>query len=284
MAIDLVGNLKTPKSGAGAPNFTSDRPLFAIPVNYLESTGFPTVDENGVRTTSDFIFKAGYYPIPCYLTSSTKDYSAEVSGDQDAERFKLKVMGNYPGDDTDATEFSVNNLGRGFILVAGNCESSKPAKIIGDICNPLYLKPTFKANKDKTGFEFTWEQSEGSRNLHREYTGTLPTETNQAPTQAPTAVQFLLANVNSVKVAVGSAATVLAVTLVTKTAGQIVTIIGQDTVTANAATLSSSTVFTGDVIILLKDGISWKSLAGSSISFKIFKDAAKTYLVEVSRV
>lgn len=278
-----IGNLTKPKAGAGAPNFTTERPLQAIPVDYLEDNGFPTVDENGVRTTSDFIFKAGMYPIPCYLTSSTKDYSAEVSGDQDAERFKLKVMGNYPGDDTDATEFSVNNLGKPFILVAGKCDGGR-AKIIGDICNPLYLKPTFKANKDKTGFEFTWEQSEGSRSLHREYSGTLPTETSVTPEMGSTAIQFLSTNPSSVRITVGTAATTAAITTVTKAHGQIVTLIGQDTDQTKAATLSSSTVFTGDVIVLLKDGIAWKSLAGSYISFRVFKDSAKTYLMETSRV
>lgn len=279
-----IGNLKTPKAGAGAPNFTTDRPLHVIPVDYLEDNGFPTVDENGVRTTSDFIFKAGMYPIPCYLTSSTKDYSAEVSGDQDAELFKLKVLGNYPGDDTDATEFSVNNLGRPFILVSGNCEAGKPKKIIGDICNPLYMKPAFKANKDKTGFEFTWEQSTGSRSLHREYLGSLPTETSVTPQMASTAIQFLSSNPSSVRITVGTAASTAAITSVTKAHGQIVTLIGQDTDQTKAATLSSSTVFTGDVIVLLKDGIAWKSLAGSAVSFKVFKDSTKTYLLETSRV
>lgn len=278
-----IGNLKTPKAGAGAPNFTTDRPLHAIPVDYLEDNGFPTVDENGVRTTSDFVFKTGMYPIPCYLTSSTKDYSAEVSGDQDAERWKLKVMGNYPGDDTDATEFSVNYLGRPFILVAGKCDGGR-AKIIGDICNPLYLKPAFKANKDKTGFEFTWEQSEGSRYLHREYSGTLPTETTVTPQVASTAIQFLSTNPTSVRITVGTAATTAAITSVTKAHGQIVTLVGQDTDQTKAATLNSSTAFTGDVIVLLKDGIAWKSLSGSAISFRIFKDGSKTYLTETSRV
>lgn len=280
----VIGKLNTPKAGSGAPNFTSDRPLKIIPVKYLESNGFPTVDENGVVMTSDFVFKSGMYPIEGYLTSSSKDYSVETTGDQDAERFKLKVMGNYPGDDTDATEFSVNNLGKPFILIAGKCDGSGRAKVIGDICNPLYLKPAFKANKDKTGFEFTWEQSEGSRYMHREYGGTLPTETSVTPEMGSTEIQFLLANPSSVRITVGTTATAAAIIFVTKTSGQIVTLIGQDTDQTKAATLNSSTAFTGNVIVLLKDGIAWKSLSGSSISFRIFKDATKTYLVETSRV
>ena len=281
MAIDIPKKLvKT--TGAGAPSFTTERPLFAIQLEQLTTNGFPTVDEKGVRTTGNFVFQTGQFPDELYLTSSTKDYSVETTGEQDAERFKLKVMGMHPGDSTEATEYAVNNLGKPFILVAGKCDGGK-AKIIGDICNPLYLKPTFKANKDKTGFEFTWEQSEGSRFMHREYSGTLPTINSLTPVQAPTAIQFLVENPNVVKIAVGTAATVAAVTVVTKAAGQIVTLVGQDTDALKAATLSSSTVFTGNIIVILSGGLDWKSISGSTISFRIVKDGTKTYLIETSR-
>lgn len=278
MSIKLV----KPKAGAGAPNFTTDRPLYAIPVDALAENGYPTVDENGVQTSGNIILKDGMIPDELYLTSSTKDYTVETSGDQDAERFKLKVMGNHPGDSTEATEYAVNNLGKPFILVAGKCDGGK-SKIIGDICNPLYLKPTFKANKDKTGFEFTWEQSEGSRFMHREYSGTLPTLDSVTPVQSSIALQFLSANTNVVKIAVGTAATVAAVTSVTKAAGQIVTLVGQDTDVAKVATLSTATVFTGAIIVILAGGVDWKSASGATISFEIVKDGTKTYLVEKSR-
>ena len=281
MAIDIPKKLvKT--TGAGAPNFTTERPLFAIQLEQLTTNGFPTVDEKGVRTTGNFVFQTGQFPDELYLTSSTKDYSVETTGEQDAERFKLKVMGMHPGDSTEATEYAVNNLGKPFILVAGKCDGGK-TKIIGDICNPLYLKPTFKANKDKTGFEFTWEQSEGSRFMHREYSGTLPTIDSLTPVQAPTAIQFLVENPNVVKIAVGTSATVAAVTSVTKAAGQIVTLVGQDTDALKAATLSSATVFTGNIIVILSGGLDWKSISGSTISFRIVKDGTKTYLIEMSR-
>ena len=147
----------------------------------------------------------------------------------------------------------------------------------------MYLKPTFKANKDKTGFEFTWEQSEGSRFMHREYNGTLPTLDSVTPVQSSIALQFLSANTNVVKIAVGTAATVAAVTAVTKAAGQIVTLVGQDTDVAKVATLSTATVFTGAIIVILAGGVDWKSASGATISFEIVKDGTKTYLVEKSR-
>lgn len=287
MSIEVIGSLKNrPKAGSGAPSFNNDRPVHIIYVDDLEPNGYPQTDEKGVRTISDFVFKPGKYADKAYFTGSSKDYTADVDGDADAERFKLKVVANRPGDETEATEYAVNNLGRPFILVAGKCEMGAKSKIIGDICAPLYLKPSFQANNDKTGFVFTYEQSSGSRNMHRDYSGTLPTEDNLRPTQAATAIQFLSTNVNSVSIAVGTAASTAKVTSVTKGIGEIVTLVGQDLDPSKAATLASTLpaeVATESVIVLLKNGVAWTSVSGATISFRIHKDATKTYLIETSR-
>lgn len=278
-----VGKLDRVKSGSGAPSFTSDRPLFAIPVDMLMENGYPATDEKKVRMIENFILQSGAIPFSCYLTSSTKDYTVEVDGEQDAEAFKKKVVGNYAGDETAATEFAVNNLGKGFILVAGKCKAGTPSKVIGDICYPLYLKPSFQANNQKTGFVFTWEQRQGDEHMHRDYYGTLPNEDTVIKEFAPAAVQLLALDYNVVKIAVGAAATDIAITSVTKKAETIVTILGQDLDAAKAGTIKSSTDFAGSVVVLLKDGVSWKSLNGSSISFRVFKTDTKTVLVETNR-
>lgn len=287
MSIEVIGGLKNrPKAGSGAPTFNNDRPVYIIYVDDLEPNGYPQTDEKGVVTISDFQFKPGKYADKAYFTGNSKDYTSEVEGDADAERFKLKVVANRPGDETEATEYAVNNLGRPFILLSGNCEAGGKSKIIGTICAPLYLKPTFQANNEKTGFVFTYEQASGSRYMHREYNGTIPTEENLRPTQASTAIQFLEANVNSVAIQVGSAASAVEVTSVTKAHGQIVTLVGQDLAPANAATLTSTTpadMETDTIVILLKDGVSWTSLNGATISFRVFRDATKIFLIETAR-
>lgn len=283
MSIEIpIGNLNKAKAGAGAPNFTNDRPLYAIPVDHFLNDTFPTVDEKGVQITSNILPKPGCYAIPMFYTSSTKDYTVEISGEQDAERFLLKVVASYPGDSVDATEFMVNNMGKGFVLISGKCDSGEK-KVIGDICNPLYLKPAFKANKDKTGFDVTFEQSEGSRYMHRVYNGPIPVEGTITTTKAPEAIQFLVTEHNVVNVQVGTAATAIAVTSVTKPSGQIVTLVGQDTDALKVGTLSTSAAFTGTNLVLLKDGVDWKSFAGSTISFRVFRDGTKVWLIETSR-
>ena len=191
---------------------------------------------------------------------------------------------NHPGDEIEATEFAVNYLGEGFVVVFDKCKANGTRKVLGSDCHPLKLKPGFKGNKDKTGFEFSFEQTTGSRSMHFEYAGSLITEESLAPSQASTAIKFLEGNVNLVKINVGTAASVAAITTVEKNTGDIVTLLGQDTDSAKAATLSSANIATATgVVVLLKDGVAWKSLSGSTISFRVFKTNTHTFLQETYR-
>ena len=215
---------------------------------------------------------------------NTKDYAADVQGEEDAENFKLTFKANHPGDEIEASEFAVNYLGRGFVIVFDKCKSNGTRKLLGSDCHPLKLKPGFKGNKDKTGFEFSFEQSTGSRSMHFEYAGSVITEESLAPSQASTALKFLEVNVNLVKINVGTASSVAAITTVEKNTGDIVTLLGQDSDATKAATLSSANIATATgVVVLLKDGVAWKSLADSTISFMVLKTNTHTFLIETYR-
>ena len=282
MDIKVNKLLKPATAGAGAPKFNNDRLVWLIPAALVDV--FPDTDDKGVRLQGNIVLQNNAFAIPMYATGSTKDYAADVQGEDDAENFKLTFKANHPGDEIEATEFSVNYLGEGFVIVFDKCKSNGTRKVLGSDCHPLKLKPGFKGNKDKTGFEFSFEQSTGSRSMHFEYAGSLITEESLAPSQASTAIQFLEGNVNLVKINVGTAASVAAITTVGKNTGDIVTLIGQDTDTAKAATLSSANIATATgVVVLLKDGVAWKSLSGSTISFRVFKTNTHTFLEETYR-
>lgn len=276
--------LKPATAGAGAPKFNNDKLVWLIPAALYATNGFPDTDDKGVRLQGNMILEPGGFAIPMYATGSSKDYSAEVQGEDDAENFKLMFKANHPGDEIEATEFSVNYLGEGFVIVFDKCKSNGTRKVLGSDCHPLKLKPGFKGNKDKTGFEFSFEQTTGSRSMHFEYAGTIPTEESLTPELASTAIEFLEDEVNVVKIAEGTASSVAAITTVEKQAGEIVTLVGQDIDVAKSATLSSANIATATgVVALLKDGVAWKSIQGSTISFKVFKDASHTYLLETYR-
>ena len=282
MDIKVNKLLKPATAGAGAPKFNNDKLVWLIPAALVDV--FPDTDDKGVRLQGNIVLQNNAFAIPMYATGSTKDYAADVQGEDDAENFKLTFKANHPGDEVQATEFAVNYLGEGFIIVFDKCKSNGTRKLLGSDCHPLKLKPGFKGNKDKTGFEFSFEQSTGSRSMHFEYAGSVITEESLAPSQASTAIKFLEENVNLVKINVGTAASVAAITTVGKNTGDIVTLIGQDTDSAKSATLSTANIATATgVVVLLKDGVAWKSLSGSTISFRVFKTSTHTFLVETYR-
>ena len=282
MDIKVNKLLKPATAGAGAPKFNNDKLVWLIPAALVDV--FPDTDDKGVRLQGNIVLQNNAFAIPMYATGSTKDYAADVQGEDDAENFKLTFKANHPGDEVQATEFAVNYLGEGFIIVFDKCKSNGTRKLLGSDCHPLKLKPGFKGNKDKTGFEFSFEQSTGSRSMHFEYAGSVITEESLAPSQASTALKFLEENVNLVKINVGTASSVAAITTVEKNTGDIVTLLGQDSDATKAATLSSANIATATgVVVLLKDGVAWKSLADSTISFMVFKTNTHTFLQETYR-
>ena len=282
MDIKVNKLLKPATAGAGAPKFNNDKLVWLIPAALVDV--FPDTDDKGVRLQGNIVLQNNAFAIPMYATGSTKDYAADVQGEEDAENFKLTFKANHPGDEVQATEFAVNYLGEGFIIVFDKCKSNGTRKLLGSDCHPLKLKPGFKGNKDKTGFEFSFEQSTGSRSMHFEYAGSVITEESLAPSQASTALEFLEENVNLVKINVGTASSVAAITTVEKNTGDIVTLLGQDSDATKSATLSSSDIATATgVVVLLKDGVAWKSLADSTISFMVFKTNTHTFLQETYR-
>lgn len=284
MNIKVNKLLKPATASAGAPKFNNDKLVWIIPVDAFVENGFPATDDKGVRLQGNMVLKPGAFAIPMYATPNSKDYSADVQGEDDAENFKLMFKANHPGDEIEATEFSVNYLGEPFVIVFDKCRANGTRKVLGSDCHGLKLKPGFKGNKDKTGFEFTFEQTSGSRSMHYEYAGSIITEESLTPEQASTEIQFLEENVNVVKIQEGTASSVAEITAVEKEAGDVVTLVGQDSDSSKAATLSSDSLATASgVVVLLKDGVAWKSLEGATISFKVFKDASNVFLVETSR-
>lgn len=284
MDIKVNKLLKPAAAGAGSPKFNNDKLVWLIPADEFVENGFPATDDKGVRLLGNMSLKPGAFAIPMYATASSKDYSAEAQGEDDAENFKLSFKANHPGDEIEATEFATNYLGQGFVVVFDKCKANGTRKVLGSDCHPLKLKPNFKGNKDKTGFEFSFEQSTGSRSMHFEYTGSLITEESLIPEQASTAIQFLEEHVNLVKIKAGTAASVAAITTVQKNTADIVTLLGQDIDPAKAATLSSSNIATATgIVVLLKYGSDWRSLKDSTISFRVFHTDTHIFLQETYR-
>lgn len=265
--------LDKPTSGSGAPS-TGSR--FAYLAWTQDLVSFPDTDDKNVLLTGQPVFKDGKGLIPIYITTSSREYSYETQGDQDARSFKVKFVGSHPGTELEALEFARNMLDEEFIIFIPGCQSTDSVKVLGRPCEPLIFKSSHKGGKDGNKFEFTFEQEVGGKNVYMLYNGALQLEeTNWAtvdfsdPLTALSPVQ---------KVAITATAEALEITSLEGIAEKQVTFVGQETDPTKAGTISEDT--TGPVMIILKDGLQWKAVQNSTITFEVFLSGSVTVLIE----
>lgn len=269
----ILKKVDKPAAGSGAPN-TGSR--FAYLAWDKDLVSFPDTNENNVLLTGQPVFKNGKGLIPVYITTSSREYSFETQGDQDARSFKVKFMGTHPGTELEALEFARNMLDEPFMIFIPGCQSTDMVKVLGRPCEPLIFKSSHKGGKDGSKFEFTFEQEVGGKNTYMLYDGPLVlvdtvygTVDFTAPLTALSAVQ---------KVTTTATTKPLAITSLVGITDKQVTFIGQEADPAKAGTINDIT--TGSVMVLMKDGLQWKAVQNSTITFEVFKTASTTVLIE----
>ena len=265
--------LDKPASGSGAPS-TGSR--FAYLAWTQDLVSFPDTDDKNVLLTGQPVFKDGKGLIPIYITTSSREYSYETQGDQDARSFKVKFVGSHPGTELEALEFARNMLDEEFIIFIPGCQSTDSVKVLGRPCEPLIFKSSHKGGKDGNKFEFTFEQEVGGKNVYMLYNGPLQLEeSNWAsvdfsnPLTALSPVQ---------KVAKTATSKTLSITSLVDNSLSQVTFVGQEADASKAGVIAE--VATGSVLILLKNGLRWKSVENSTITFEVFLSGSVTVLIE----
>ena len=265
--------LNKPAAGVGAPS-TGSR--FAYLAWTQDLVSFPDTDENNVVLTGQPVFKPGKSLIPIYITTSSREYSYEVQGEQDARSYKVKFVGTHPGTEQEALEFVRNMTDEEFIIFIPGCQSTDSIKVLGRPCEPLIFKSNHKSSKDGSKFEFTFEQEVGGKNVYMLYNGPLVTDATVYET-----IDFTneITDLKPVQKVVNTATTkALNITSLDAIATTQVTFVGDQTDVAKAGTISED--LEGDVIIALKDGVQWKAVAGSTITFEVYQAGDKVMLIE----
>ena len=265
--------LDRPASGAGAPS-TGSR--FAYLAWTQDLVSFPDTDDKNVVLNGLPVFKEGKGLIPIYITTSSREFSYETAGDQDGRSFKAKFVGTHPGTEVEALEFVQNMLDEEFIIFIPGCNSTDPVKVLGRPCAPLVFKSNHKSGKDGSKFEFTFEQEVGGKNAYMIYHGALNTLMTTVWEVDFTNPLTALSSVNKVKATAASED--LAITSLDGINVSQVTFISQESDATKAGTISETVA--GDVQILLKDGLQWKAVKGSSITFEVFNTSDKVVLIE----
>ena len=134
----------------------------------------PARDDKGVVIPDDIILKPQRYGYTIYMTPGTVEVTSAAEGDTDQIGFTPQVKFNHPGNEQPVREFKANSINRKFIIIVRYC-SGKPADIIGNICNPCKMTPSYTGNNEGNTNEFTFAQINKGDDIGI-YMGTIPGE------------------------------------------------------------------------------------------------------------
>lgn len=134
----------------------------------------PSPDENGVVIADDIIMKQGRYGISIYMTPGTVSLTSAAEGDTDKVGFTPQVTFDHPGNGQEVREFKANFISRKVIAIIRYC-SGKPADMIGSLCNPCTVTPSYTGDNDGNTTNFTIAQATKGDDIYI-YKGTVPLE------------------------------------------------------------------------------------------------------------
>lgn len=134
----------------------------------------PSPDDKGVVIVDNIVMKPGRYGYTIYMTPGTIEITSAAEGDTDKVGFTPSVKFSHPGNEQAVREFKVNSINSKFIIVVRYC-SGKPADLIGSICNPCKLTPSYTGNNEGNTNEMTFTQISKGDDIFI-YKGTVPLE------------------------------------------------------------------------------------------------------------
>ena len=112
----------------------------------------PPPDDKGVVIVENIVMKPGRYGYNIYMTPGTIEITSAAEGDTDKIGFTPSIKFEHPGNEKEVREFKANSINRKFIVVVRYC-SGKPSDLIGTICNPCKLTPSYTGNNESNSNE-----------------------------------------------------------------------------------------------------------------------------------
>lgn len=143
-------------------------------INTDDIAFMPSPDDKGVVIVDNIVMKPGRYGIGIYMTQGTAEVASAAEGETDQIGFTPSIKFNHPGNSQELREFKVNELNSKFIGIMRYC-SGKPADLIGSICNPCKMTPSYTGNNESNTNEFTLAQISKGEDI-KIYKGTVPLE------------------------------------------------------------------------------------------------------------
>lgn len=134
----------------------------------------PPPDDKGVVIYENIVMKPDRYGYSIYMTPGTIEITSAAEGDTDKIGFIPSIKFEHPGNEQTVREFKLNSINRKFIIVVRYC-SGKPADLIGSLCNPCKLTPSYTGNNESNSNEMTFTQISKGNDIFI-YRGTVPLE------------------------------------------------------------------------------------------------------------
>ena len=143
-------------------------------INTDDIAFMPSPDDKGVVIVDNIVMKPGRYGIGIYMTQGNSRSCQRSRRRNRPNRFYPSIKFNHPGNSQELREFKVNELNSKFIGIMRYC-SGKPADLIGSICNPCKITPSYTGNNESNTNEFTLAQISKGDDI-KIYKGTVPLE------------------------------------------------------------------------------------------------------------
>lgn len=174
-----------PKNSEGAGAATIKMPTVIL-IDVADVASEPARTLGSPNISGDITLETGAKAVGIYATPSSIEITRESSGDVDARSTIKGVAYDHPGD-SDAIEGHLEAfLNKGVIALVTECDGSANGRVrlVGSVCNPLYLEPEYTNTNEATRNHFVWKQAQGDKFGVATYAGALPTLAADAAVEA----------------------------------------------------------------------------------------------------
>jgi hypothetical protein len=236
---------------------------------------FPARDDNGHVAPGDITFKPGAYMIKLYATQHTIEAGHKGEGDPDKKGYIQNVKFEHPGSKPEIFEFDANWLNRNCGIIIQRCSDTQKM-LYGTPCAPMQMVSEKVDTKDTDHTMFTFSSTQKGP-IECNYQGTLTFDTGMgvAPADSTTVD---VGNGEGIYELLDGTSEAAALTGLTNAVNG-----GSYTLLGSGGSYPSTIAASGNW--LLKNGVAWTALAGSSITFKAFKDGVSSWkFLETSRI
>ena len=230
-------------------------------------------DSAGVVMPGTMVFKSGCFVQMLEFTKSTIKNTSKTEGDPDKRGILQGCEFEHPGSSQDIREFRSYWMNRDIGIIFEHCEGDTPDDLYGTPCAPLQLDFSAEESKDSNHTTFTFASTNKGPDVAI-YEGSMDLGSTNLIVAGDTEID--LDDGPGIYETQDHSASVEIATIANAVHLMVFTVLGGGG--DNPPTIPAGTVFQ------LKDGAPWTALEGATITFKVYKNGASSYIaVEQAR-